>query len=113
MGIYADENRITLGTFNQVVEFKRSDSILKEIKNGVLDSTAKFTRKVLEKDKEEFEKLKQDRQEELNEIKDSDSLYLHRASLTTGMINIHDIAWGRRGALGSKLNILLSLYSLT
>jgi len=97
MGIYADEDRITLGTFSQVLEFKRSDDVLNSIKNGSLDNTDDFSRKVLEKDKEEMEKLREQRDEEIKEIKNADSLYLHRASLTTGMINIHDIGWGDEG----------------
>lgn len=97
MGIYADEERITLGTFNQVVEFKRSDKLLKRIKEGALDSTGNFSRKVLEKDKEHLEEFNKARAKELEEIKQADSLYLHRAAITTGMINIHDIAWGDEG----------------
>lgn len=97
MGIYADEERITLGTLNSVIEFKRCDDILQSIKKGSLDNTGNFTKKVLEKDKEKMEKLKKQRDEELAEVKKADSLYLHRASLTTGMINIHDIAWGDEG----------------
>lgn len=97
MGIYADEERITIGTFNQVLEFKRSDRLLEEIKNGKLDNTGNFSKKVLEKDKEQLEELKKTRENELEQIKRADSLYLHRAALTTGMINIHDIAWGDEG----------------
>ena len=97
MGIYADENRITLGTYNQVVEFKRSDAILEDIKQGSLDKTENFSRKVLEKDNEAMEELRQHRTKEIADIKKADSLYLHRASITTGMINIHDIGWGDEG----------------
>jgi uncharacterized protein (TIGR03032 family) len=97
MGIYADENHITLGTFNQVLEFKRADDILESIKNGSLDNTGNFSKKVLEKDKEKMQELKEQRDEEIAEVRKADSLYLHRASLTTGMINIHDIAWGDEG----------------
>jgi uncharacterized protein (TIGR03032 family) len=97
MGIYADEERITLGTFSQVLEFKRSDDILESIKKGTLDNTANFSKKVLEKDKQMMLELKESRDKEIAEIKQADSLYLHRASLTTGMINIHDIAWGDEG----------------
>jgi uncharacterized protein (TIGR03032 family) len=97
MGIYADEERITLGTFTQVLEFKRSDDILESIKNGSLDSTENFSKKALEKEKEKMEALKKQRDEEISEIKKANALYLHRASLTTGMINIHDIAWGDEG----------------
>jgi len=97
MGVYADKDRITLGTFNQVLEFKRSDELLENIKKGALDKEGDFSIKVLEKNKEQMEALKSAREEELNEVKKSDSLYLHRGSITTGMINIHDIAWGDEG----------------
>ena len=97
MGIYADEHRITLGTFSQVLEFKRSDELLESIKQGSLDNEQKFSKKVLEKDKERLEKLKEERKAALDEIKKADALYLPRASITTGMINIHDIAWGTDG----------------
>jgi len=97
MGIYADENHITLGTFNQVLEFKRADDILESIQKGSLDSTGNFSKKVLEKNKEQMEELKKQRDEEIEAVKKADSLYLHRATITTGMINIHDIAWGDEG----------------
>ncbi|MDD2790675.1 MAG: TIGR03032 family protein [Sulfurimonas sp.] len=97
MGIYADENHLTLGTFNQVLEFKRNDAILKSIQNGSLDNTENFSKKVLEKEKEQMQELKEQRDKEISEIKKADALYLHRAALTTGMINIHDIAWGDEG----------------
>ena len=97
MGIYADEHRLTLGTFSEVLEFKRSNDILTQIKSGKLDNEKKFTKKTLEKDKEQREAFKKHRKEELDEIKNADALYLPRASITTGMINIHDIAWGNEG----------------
>jgi len=97
MGIFADENHITLGTLNQVLEFKKADDILKSIQKGSLDSTSNFSKKILEKDKEQMLELKKQRDEEIREIQKADSLYLHRASITTGMINIHDIAWGDEG----------------
>lgn len=97
MGIYADEERITLGTFTEVIEFKRSDKVLDEIKKGKLDNIGNFSKKVLEKDKKKLEELEEKRDKELEEVKKADSLYLHRAALTTGMINIHDIAWGDEG----------------
>ncbi len=97
MGIYADENRITLGTFTQVLEFKRSDDLLSQIKAGALDHEEKMTRKILEKDKEAMDQLRENREKELAAVKESDALYLSRAALTTGMINIHDIDWGDEG----------------
>ncbi len=97
MGIYVDKNRITLGTLNQVIEFKRSDGILEDIQRGSLDNLEDFSNKLLEKDKIKMEKLEKEREEEISNVKKADALYLHRASLTTGMINIHDIAWGDEG----------------
>jgi uncharacterized protein (TIGR03032 family) len=97
MGIYADENRITLGTLTSVIEFKRTDQILDKIKRGILDNTQKLTKKVLEKEQARLDELKKQRDEEIANIKKADALYLQRASLTTGMINIHDIAWGEEG----------------
>lgn len=97
MGIYADKHRITLGTFTEVLEFKRSDDLLTQIKKGDLDNEQKLSKKVLEKDKEKLEAMREQRAEALDKIKKADSLYLPRASLTTGMINIHDIAWGKEG----------------
>ena len=97
MGIYADSNRLTLGTFSQVLEFKRCDDLLMKIKNGDLDNTDAMPRKLLEKDKEKMQALIEKRKQELEEVKKSDTLFLSRAALTTGMINIHDIAWGTEG----------------
>lgn len=97
MGIYADSERLTVGTFAQVLEFKRSDEILHSIKAGALDDVGKMTKKVLEKDQERMRELMERRTRELNAVKQADALYLSRAALTTGMINIHDIAWGTEG----------------
>ncbi|MCP4115578.1 MAG: TIGR03032 family protein [Desulfobacteraceae bacterium] len=97
MGIYADRERLTLGSFTQVLEFKRNDDLLNKIKNGGLDNTEKMPRKLLEKDPERMKALKEKRKKELENVKKADSLYFSRASLTTGMINIHDIAWGNEG----------------
>lgn len=97
MGIYVDENRLTLGTHTEVVEYKRNDAILSNIKKGYLDDESQLTRKVLEKDQKELEKLRKEKKKELEEVKQADTLYIPRAALVTGMINIHDIAWGDEG----------------
>jgi len=113
MGIYADDNRITLGTFNQVLEFKRSNEILEKIKIGSLDNEEKFTKKVLEKDKEQMEELRKNRKKELEKVKNADTFFLPRGSITTGMINIHDIAWGDEGlwVVNSTFSCLSTLSS--
>lgn len=96
-GIYADETRITLGTFTQMLEFKRSSRILGKIKDGALDDINLMAGKTLEKEDEKRNEFLEARQSQINTIKQSDALYLPRASLTTGMINTHDIGWGDEG----------------
>lgn len=97
MGIYADRERLTLGTMSQVMEFKRNDDLLHRIQQGELDHPGWMTKKVLEKDSAKMRELQVRREKELAAVKKADALYLARASLTTGMINIHDIAWGEGG----------------
>ncbi len=97
MGVYADRERLTLGTLTQVVEFKRNEPLLRRIKQGELDNPEEMTKKVLEKDSEKMRELREQREHELAAVKKADALYLSRAALTTGMINIHDIAWGDSG----------------
>lgn len=97
MGIYADHERLTLGTLSQVMEFKRNDDLLRRICQGELDQPANMTKKVLEKDSGKMIEFSERRNKELEAVKKADALYLARASLTTGMINIHDIAWGTEG----------------
>jgi len=97
MGIYVDDTRLTLGTLTEVVEYKRADAILKKIKDGLLDDENNLTKKVLEKDIKQEQERKELKAKEIKDVKVSDALYVPRASLVTGMINIHDIAWGDDG----------------
>ena len=113
MGVYASDERITLGTLTEVIEFKKSETVLNEIKNGKLDRENNFSRKLLEKEKEQQEKLREQQIKEIEEVKNADALYLPRASITTGMINIHDIAWGNEGlwVVNSTFSCLSTLSS--
>lgn len=97
MGICADEDRFTIGTANEVIDFRRSDALLEAIKSGAMDNTDGLSKKVLEKQQSELEKLLEQRDKELVRVKRADALYLQRGTITTGMINIHDIAWGDEG----------------
>ncbi|QSX37420.1 TIGR03032 family protein [Shewanella sedimentimangrovi] len=97
MGIYSDGQRITLGTLNQVIDFKRSDSILHKIRDGLLDDSSQLPSKLQERDSDSVQQYLARRAEQLDEIKNADALFVQRASLNTGMINIHDIAWGNEG----------------
>jgi uncharacterized protein (TIGR03032 family) len=97
MGVYADRNRLTIGTLDQVIEFKRSDTLLDQIKQGYMDVSEKLPRKLVEKNEQMAAEMLRQKEAQVETLKLADSLYLQRASLTTGMINIHDIAWGKRG----------------
>lgn len=97
MGIYADEERITLGTFSEVIDFRRSQSVLDEVQQGVHDNDARLSRKLKEKAQQAREIVRLRKNRELEEVKQADALYLPRASHYSGMINIHDIAWGKSG----------------
>ena len=97
MGLHVDSDRITLGIATQVMSFNRSDALLAEIKSGAFDDTSQITRKALDKESEAREAFARERSAAVNEVKKADALYLHRAAITTGMINIHDIAWGDDG----------------
>jgi len=97
MGVFADKHHLTLGTATQVIDFRRSDGLLDQIRSGRLDNEQGITKKVLEKDETALEEFLRGRREAIKQVKRADALYLHRAAITTGMINIHDIAWGDEG----------------
>lgn len=97
MGLHVDGDRITLGTETQVLSFNRSDGLLAEVKSGAFDDTSQMTKKAQEKNTAAQEEFIRERNAAINDVKKADSLYLHRAAITTGMINIHDIAWGDEG----------------
>lgn len=113
MGIYCDDQRLTLGTGSQVLEFKRSEALLSQVKTGTLDNINQMSRKTMEQDKERFEQWRLERAEQIERVKQSDALYVPRAALTTGMINIHDIAWGTEGlwVVNSTFSCLCTLSS--
>ncbi|MGV6852475.1 MAG: TIGR03032 family protein [bacterium] len=98
MGIFADHVRLTIGTLNQVLDFSRNDQALQQLQTRDLDKQQNLSRKVLDKQTEEQQKqfIEQQKKDQ-TEFKKADTLFVPRASLTTGMINIHDIAWGNEG----------------
>jgi len=79
MGLTVDQQRLTLGIWAQVLDFRRDDSICDKV-----DDSGKV-----------------------------DACYLPRASHVSGMINIHDIAWGDEGlwAVNSTFSCLCTLDS--
>lgn len=97
MGLFADKNRITLGTLNQVIDFQVSDSSLADVVNGKLDKFEEFAAKLKRDEFNEDEQSILERAEQIQDLKTADSLYIQRSALMTGMINIHDIAWGNDG----------------
>jgi len=96
MGLYADENRITIGTLNQVVDFQKSDAALSDVVDGKLDRFEELPTK-LQQDDDFDDDIVAERREQVQAIKAADALYVERTTLMTGMINIHDIAWGNDG----------------
>ncbi|GLQ30246.1 TIGR03032 family protein [Litoribrevibacter albus] len=97
MGVYADQHHLTLGTATQVIDFQRCDGLLDQVRSGYLDNEQELTKKILEKDEKAMEAFLNERRKTINQVKKANALYLHRAAITTGMINIHDIAWGDEG----------------
>ncbi|WP_228289671.1 TIGR03032 family protein [Shewanella cyperi] len=97
MGVCADAGRLTLGTLTQVLDFRHSEVVLNNIKNGQMDSEAKLSRKIKEDRQHIGELFRTRKEKEIQAFKQADALYLPRAALSTGMINIHDIAWGNEG----------------
>jgi uncharacterized protein (TIGR03032 family) len=99
MGIYADRQRLTLGTWSQVLDFRRNDIILGQLQSGRWENHANFSRKIVLTPDEEAqrEQAREARRKEFEAYKKADSLYIPRSAHVTGMINIHDIAWGDAG----------------
>lgn len=97
MGLYADARRLTIGTVNQVIDFQYAAASLQKVKQGGLDKLTELPAKLLDSDWQVNTELLAERQQQLDDLKAADTLLLERAALTTGMINIHDIAWGKQG----------------
>ncbi len=97
MGLYADAKRLTIGTLNQVIDFQYAAASLEKVKQGGLDELTQLPAKMQDSDWQGNTELLAERQQQLDDLKAADKLLLERAALTTGMINIHDIAWGKQG----------------
>lgn len=112
MGITADEDSITLGTLTRVLNFRRSDQVLAELRTGIWEDQASLTSKIRDEasDANSGSWIHQ-RQLELAAFRKADSLYIPRSAHLTGMINIHDIAWGNAGlwAVNSTFSCLCTL----
>ncbi|MDG1922580.1 MAG: TIGR03032 family protein [Glaciecola sp.] len=116
MGLSYTGSELTLGTFSQIINFKREDALLPQIKDDLApieqDITAPRAKSKHEQNKEEAvpleltdeqraqieqqnQQIKQ-RQAQLHKAVDprTDSCFITRSSHYSGMINIHDIAWG-------------------
>ncbi|MBT1062796.1 TIGR03032 family protein [Bowmanella sp. Y26] len=126
MGLAADTNSLTLGTFTQVLRFSREDALLTQIKQSLApiedDITAPRmkTRPEQEQDNNAApdEQAQQEAEWQAYQAKlfepvdeRTDACFITRASHYTGMINIHDIAWGTDGlwAVNSSFSCLCTL----
>ncbi|MBQ4851586.1 TIGR03032 family protein [Pseudoalteromonas sp. MMG012] len=97
MGLYADDNRITLGTLNQVIDFQRTDKGRRDISRGEFDSYEALPKKQQDNALGGIAEFREQWELQIQSVKESDSLFMERATLSTGMINIHDIGWGNDG----------------
>lgn len=99
MGLWADREHLTFGTWSQVLDFRKNSTILQQLQSGKWENEDHFSRKIAftQQEKEEQAQWETDRKAELEAYQLADSLYIPRAAHVTGMINIHDIAWGDEG----------------
>lgn len=127
MGLSVNGKGLTMGTFTQVLQFQREDGLLEKIKQPLptieTDITApRITPKEavpsaeIQKDTATLtdeQKKRTAYEESLYAPMDErvDACYITRASHYTGMINIHDIAWGDAGlwAVNSSFSCLCTL----
>ena len=132
MGLVATESGLTLGIFTQIVNFRREDGLLTQIKQPLQDIKDDITaprikpkeESVVEEEKVELtpeQKTMQEKrlieikeyQEKLNAPVDErvDACFITRSTHYSGMINIHDIDWGNEGlwAVNSSFSCLCTI----
>jgi uncharacterized protein (TIGR03032 family) len=113
MGLTFTGNELTLGTFTQLINFRREDSLVEKLKAPLSSIDDDITAPTLNKktkiasenlqpkvssddsDAKRHEQLKK-RETQLHAPVDPrvDSCFIARSSHYTGMINIHDVEWG-------------------
>lgn len=96
MGVTVSKDRLTISTAYRVLDFKASPQSYESVQQGSLDDLTAMSKKLQDKERDNDAFLTM-RKEQIAAIKQSDVLYTERASLSTGMINTHDIAWGDEG----------------
>ena len=128
MGLSVTEQGLTLGIFTQVMQFQREDGLLAQIKKPLQkieeDVTAPRIKpkeladvalpvSEVSDDKNEGLAKQKIYEESLYQPVDErvDACFITRASHYTGMINVHDIAWGDEGlwAVNSSFSCLCTL----
>ena len=127
MGLVANEQGITLGIFTQVQQFARADGLVDSIKRPLQriedDITApriKPKDSVHETLASANDEIETEQQRKAREYEESlyqpvdervDACFIARSTHHTGMINIHDIAWGNAGlwAVNSSFSCLCTL----
>ena len=132
MGLTATEDGLTLGVFTQVYHFQREDGLLDNIKRPLerleddivaprvtpidceqtVADSADQSEPLPELDEQETQALKS-YQDKLYDPVDErvDACYITRSAHYSGMINVHDIAWGDDGlwAVNSSFSCLCTL----
>lgn len=137
MGLTVTQNSLTVGIFTQVLKFQREDGLLDQIKKPLVpieqDITApRLKTKTTEAEvetaadlsrpeltPEQREQLQQEQQRWLEYEQQlmapvderTDACFMVRSAHYSGMINIHDIDWGKEGlwAVNSSFSCLCTL----
>ncbi|GAA4875103.1 TIGR03032 family protein [Ferrimonas pelagia] len=132
MGLACQGDSLTLGTFTQVIQFSREDHLLPQLKQPLpgidQDITAPKLHRPTKADTPTAPEQPALTEEQLAHRKEqqafirqqfaplephTDACFITRSSHHTGMINIHDIAWGSSGlwAVNSSFSCLCTLDS--
>ncbi|AOT08850.1 TIGR03032 family protein [Pseudoalteromonas luteoviolacea] len=112
MGLCVSHERVTVSSFNKVTDFKVSHQSRDAISSGQFDDMSTLSKKIQPQTEQNSEhEFYKARAAQINAVKACDMLFTERTSLTTGFINIHDIAWGDDGlwAVNSSYSCLVTL----
>jgi uncharacterized protein (TIGR03032 family) len=99
MGLSTANGDLTLGVFTQVIRFRREDGLLAKIKQPLVRIEDDVTAPRVSQQNQETDAEEQEWDSGRHQPLDAraDACFITRSSHHTGMINVHDIAWGNDG----------------
>lgn len=131
MGLTASAEGITLGIFTQIINFQREDGLISKIKQPLQQIEQDITAPRIKPKAENCEpdrmisdhladELEPSAAQKVNEYQEKlnapvddrvDACFITRSAHYSGMINVHDIAWGDEGlwAVNSSFSCLCTL----